>query len=95
MTVLRQQTDTLADAVIVGGGIVGLSCALALTARGRSVVVIDRDRPPERQASYGNAGVINPATPNQPQPGASSGPAAAISHMASIPPCTASERGRL
>ncbi|HYF54001.1 MAG TPA: FAD-binding oxidoreductase [Salinarimonas sp.] len=51
-------TDTSADVAIIGGGIVGLSCALHLQRRGRSVVVIDPGRA-EARASYGNAGVIS------------------------------------
>ena len=44
------------DIVVVGGGIVGLCCALALQRRGRRVLLIDRDEPCE-QASRWNAGV--------------------------------------
>jgi D-amino-acid dehydrogenase len=47
-----------ADVAIIGSGIVGLSCALHLQRRGRSVLVIDPGRP-EARASYGNAGVIS------------------------------------
>lgn len=49
------------DAIVIGAGIVGLATALELQARGRTVLVLDRDRPKER-ASYGNAGVINRAS---------------------------------
>lgn len=54
---MAQETRTW-DAIVIGGGIVGLSTALELQARGRTVLVLDRDRPRER-ASFGNAGVIN------------------------------------
>ena len=33
------------DAAVLGGGIVGMSCALHLQKRGLAVAVIDRDRP--------------------------------------------------
>jgi D-amino-acid dehydrogenase len=51
---LEEARSTVA---VIGGGIVGMSAAIALQARGRSVIVIDRGRPRER-ASYGNAGAI-------------------------------------
>ncbi len=44
------------DVAIVGGGIVGLCCALSLQRRGRRVVLVDRDAPCQR-ASRWNAGV--------------------------------------
>ncbi|AUN33841.1 NAD(P)/FAD-dependent oxidoreductase [Niveispirillum cyanobacteriorum] len=43
--------------LVVGGGIVGYSVALALQARGRSVVIVD-DAPSVPAASWGNAGHI-------------------------------------
>ncbi len=43
---------------IAGGGVVGMSCAFALAARGREVVVFDPL--PGRGASWGNAGGITP-----------------------------------
>ncbi len=48
------------DTVIVGGGMVGLSCAKALRDQGASVAVVDRDRYTEA-ASTGNAGMIVPS----------------------------------
>jgi D-amino-acid dehydrogenase len=42
---------------VLGGGIVGLSCALALQRDGRAVTIIDRARPGQG-ASYGHAGGI-------------------------------------
>jgi D-amino-acid dehydrogenase len=47
------------DALIVGGGIVGLACAEALSRRGRSVRVVERDRV-GRGASWANCGLITP-----------------------------------
>src|SRR5436853_407528 len=46
-----------ADVAIVGGGIVGLSTALACAERGLSVTVCDPGET-RRRTSYGNAGVI-------------------------------------
>jgi len=48
------------DTVIVGGGIVGLSCAKTLSDQGARVAVVDRGRYAEA-ASTGNAGMIVPS----------------------------------
>lgn len=45
------------DAIVVGAGIVGVSVALHLQARGVSVTLVDR-RAPGEETSYGNAGLI-------------------------------------
>ncbi|HLY54785.1 MAG TPA: FAD-binding oxidoreductase [Stellaceae bacterium] len=45
------------DAIVLGAGIVGVSVALHLQARGRSVCLVDR-RGPGEETSYGNAGLI-------------------------------------
>jgi D-amino-acid dehydrogenase len=50
--------DQIADVVVVGGGIVGVSCALGAQERGLSVVLCDPGEA-RRRASYGNAGVIS------------------------------------
>ena len=42
---------------IIGAGIVGVSIAIHLAMRGRSVVLVDR-RPPGEETSYGNSGVV-------------------------------------
>lgn len=44
-------------AIVLGGGMVGVSSAIHLQRRGWSVVLIDR-KEPGRETSYGNAGVI-------------------------------------
>ena len=46
-----------ADVAVLGAGIVGVSVALHLQARGRSVALIDR-RAPGEETSHGNAGLI-------------------------------------
>ncbi|MDD3444215.1 MAG: FAD-dependent oxidoreductase [Zavarzinia sp.] len=49
------------DVVVLGAGIVGVSVALQLQARGRSVTLVDR-RPPGEETSFGNAGLIERAS---------------------------------
>jgi len=53
----RRKTDVL----VLGAGIVGVSVALHLQKRGRSVTLIDRKAPGE-ETSYGNAGLIERAS---------------------------------
>ncbi|NKX16591.1 FAD-binding oxidoreductase [Ochrobactrum pseudogrignonense] len=45
------------DVIVLGAGIVGVSAALHLQARGRSVTLIDRGDPGQG-TSFGNAGLI-------------------------------------
>lgn len=45
------------DTVVLGGGIVGVSIAVHLQQRGRSVALVDRKRP-GNETSFGNAGLI-------------------------------------
>lgn len=45
------------DCLVLGAGIVGISAALHLQKRGRSVVMVDR-RPAAEETSHGNAGII-------------------------------------
>ena len=45
------------NALVLGAGMIGVSCALALQKRGITVTLIDR-REPGRETSYGNAGVL-------------------------------------
>ncbi len=47
----------MADCIVLGAGMVGVSTALALQAKGRSVVLVDR-RGAGEETSYGNAGII-------------------------------------
>jgi D-amino-acid dehydrogenase len=51
-----------ADVAILGAGIVGVSTALHLQARGRDVVLIDRHGAAGLETSYGNAGIIERAS---------------------------------
>ncbi|MBE7183077.1 MAG: FAD-binding oxidoreductase [Methylobacterium mesophilicum] len=50
-----------ADVLVLGAGIVGVSAALHLQERGRSVVLVDR-REPGEGTSFGNAGLIERAS---------------------------------
>ncbi|RFU44701.1 FAD-binding oxidoreductase [Paraburkholderia sp. DHOC27] len=45
------------DVIVLGAGIVGVSCALHLQDRGRRVALVDR-RGPGEETSFGNAGLI-------------------------------------
>ncbi|HVX82707.1 MAG TPA: FAD-dependent oxidoreductase, partial [Devosiaceae bacterium] len=45
------------DCLVLGAGIVGVSVAVHLARRGRSVVLLDR-RAPGEETSFGNAGLI-------------------------------------
>ncbi|HSM12561.1 MAG TPA: FAD-dependent oxidoreductase [Thermoanaerobaculia bacterium] len=51
---------TRADVVVVGAGVVGVSCALELARRGRAVTVLERDRV-GAACSSGNAGLLTPS----------------------------------
>ena len=46
------------DAIVLGAGIVGVSAALALQARGRSVAVVDRLPHAAGETSFGNSGIV-------------------------------------
>jgi len=45
------------DVIVLGAGMVGISCALHLQGKGRTVTLVDR-RPPAEETSFGNAGLI-------------------------------------
>lgn len=49
------------DTIVLGAGIVGVSTALQLQARGRNVVLLDREQP-GNGTSHGNAGLIERAS---------------------------------
>ncbi|MDE2579281.1 MAG: FAD-binding oxidoreductase [Hyphomicrobiales bacterium] len=51
-----------ADTIVLGAGMVGVSTALALQARGRDVVMLERLGRAGRETSYGNAGLIERAS---------------------------------
>ncbi len=46
------------DAIVLGAGIVGVSAALALQARGRTVALVDRRSEVAGETSFGNSGII-------------------------------------
>jgi len=46
------------DAIVLGAGIVGVSAALALSTRGRTVALVDRLREAAGETSFGNSGII-------------------------------------
>ena len=48
------------DVLVIGGGVVGVSCALELAKRGASVTVLERDRV-GHGCSFGNAGWLTPS----------------------------------
>jgi D-amino-acid dehydrogenase len=54
---LKAEHQVRTDAIVLGAGIVGVSAAIHLLRRGRSVLLIDR-RAPGSETSYGNAGII-------------------------------------
>lgn len=56
----------MADFLVLGGGMIGISTALALQERGHAVVVVDRAQV-GRETSYGNAGIIQ-AEATEPYP---------------------------
>lgn len=50
--------DTSRQVTVLGAGMVGVSCALALQAKGWRVTLVDR-REPGEETSFGNAGVLS------------------------------------
>ena len=51
-----------ADVAVLGAGIVGVSAALHLQQRGRSVILVDKNAAAGDETSYGNAGLIERAS---------------------------------
>jgi D-amino-acid dehydrogenase len=67
VTAIHPERD--ADVLVVGGGIVGLCCALSLAERGRRVRLLERERL-GAGASWGNCGYVSPShSPPLAQPG--------------------------
>jgi D-amino-acid dehydrogenase len=52
------RTNSSADVIVIGAGIIGVSAAIAVQQRGSSVILLDR-REPGQETSYGNAGVLS------------------------------------
>ena len=50
--------ETSRQVTVLGAGMVGVSCALALQAKGWQVTLVDRRHPGE-ETSAGNAGVLS------------------------------------
>ena len=46
------------DVIVLGAGAVGVSAALHLLARGRSVTLVDRCGEAAKETSYGNSGIV-------------------------------------
>lgn len=50
------------DAIVIGGGVIGMLCARELKRRGLDVTLVERDRP-GKQASWASAGILTAAHP--------------------------------
>lgn len=61
--VISTGPSALSDAVIVGGGIIGLSVAYELSVQGRTVTLLDRAEI-GRESSWAGAGILTPACPS-------------------------------
>jgi D-amino-acid dehydrogenase len=65
-------TRSGSDVLVLGGGIIGVSCAYYLARAGREVTLIERDEAvcPVGASSYANAGLVMPSDPYPlPSPG--------------------------
>ena len=59
-TPMNQKSENQ-EFIVIGSGIIGMSCALALQKEGFQVNVVDRE-PPGSSCSFGNAGAISPSS---------------------------------
>src|SRR4051794_20125387 len=55
------------DAIVIGGGVIGMLCARELKRRGLDVTLVERDRP-GKQASWASAGILTAAHPHDTSP---------------------------
>lgn len=55
------------DAIVIGGGVIGLLSARELRKRGLDVTLVERDQP-GRQASWASAGILNASHPQDSSP---------------------------
>ncbi|MCC7367444.1 MAG: glycine oxidase ThiO [Chloroflexi bacterium] len=55
------------DAIVIGGGVIGLLSARELRKRGLDVTLVERDQP-GRQASWASAGILNASHPRDASP---------------------------
>jgi D-amino-acid dehydrogenase len=62
MSGMTQGNKARPDVIVLGAGMVGVSAALHLQARGRDVVLVDRHGAAGRETSFGNAGLIERAS---------------------------------
>src|SRR5690606_13460432 len=61
----RNEHDGMADVIVIGGGVIGLTSAWELAGLGLKVTVLDRQQP-GREASWAGAGILPPAYPGDP-----------------------------
>src|SRR5438105_231576 len=55
------------DAIVIGGGVIGLLCARELRAGGLAVTLLERDHPGQ-QASWASAGIVADRLPHDVSP---------------------------
>src|SRR3954469_16592871 len=55
------------DAIVIGGGVIGMLCARELKRRGLDVTLVERDQP-GKQASWASAGILTAAHPGDVNP---------------------------